>query len=159
MPRPRSMRRSFMQNIINLSPLAAICLYSLVFGWERGRLRAMCSIKSHRSIMQARSRLPWRGCCGGLRLCCPSLTRVRSNISRKTLRQVRCSSLARNTNCAEVPEWSHRGRFQGRALKFRHRRCLRAFATVGSCAIFAFPLSRPISVAPLATTFHHSVGP
>jgi aryl-alcohol dehydrogenase-like predicted oxidoreductase len=60
---------------------------------------------------------------------------------------------------AEVPEWSHRGRFQGRALKSRHRRCLRAFATVGGCAIFAFPLSRPISVAPLATTFHHSVGP
>jgi hypothetical protein len=100
MPLPRSMRRSFMQNIINLSPLAAICLYSLVFGWERGRLRAMCSIKSHRSIMQARSRWPWRGCCGGLALCYPSLTRVRSNISRKTLRQVRCSSLARNTNCS-----------------------------------------------------------
>jgi hypothetical protein len=60
---------------------------------------------------------------------------------------------------AEVPEGSHRGRFQGRALKFRHRRRLRAFATVGSCAIFAFPVSRPISVAPLTTTFHHSVGP
>jgi Aldo/keto reductase family len=60
---------------------------------------------------------------------------------------------------AEVPEGSHRGRFQGRALKFRHRRRLRAFATVGSCAIFASPVSRLISVAPLTSAFHHSVGP
>src|SRR6202035_2110480 len=63
-------------------------------------LRAMCSIKSHRSILQARSRWPWCGCGGGLALCYPSLTRGRSHISRKTLRQVRCSSLARNTNCS-----------------------------------------------------------
>jgi hypothetical protein len=160
MPRPRSMRRSFRQNIINPSPLAAICLYSLVFGWERGRLRAICSIKSHRSIMQARSRWPWRGCGGGLALCYPSLTRVRSNISRKTLRAGSLQLTREKYELlAEVPEWSHRGRFQGRALKFRHRRCLRAFATVGSCAIFAFPVSRPTSVAPLTTTFHHSVGP
>ena len=160
MPRPRSMRRSFMQNIINPSPLAAICRYSLVFGWERGRLRAMCSIKSHRSIMQARSRWPWRGCGGGLALCYPSLTRVRSNISRKTLRAGSLQLTREKYELlAEVPEWSHRGRFQGRALKFRHWRCLRAFATVGSCAIFAFPVSRPTSVAPLTTTFHHSVGP
>ena len=142
------------------SPLAAMCLHSLVFGWERGRLRAMCSIKSNRSIMQARSRWPWRGRGGGLALCYPSLTRVRSNISRKTLRAGSLQLTREKYELlAEVPEWSHRGRFQGQALKFRHRRCLRAFATVGSCAIFAFPVSRPTSVAPLTTTFHHSVGP
>jgi hypothetical protein len=148
------MRRSFMQNIVKPSPLAAIRLYSLVFGWERGRLRAMCSTKSHRSIMQARSRWPWRGRGGGLALCYPSLTRVRSNISRKMLRAGSLQLTREKYELlAEVPEWSHRGSFQGRALKSRHRGCLRAFATAGSCAIFAFPVSRPTSVAPLATTF------
>jgi hypothetical protein len=160
LPRPRSTAAILHAKHNHPSPLAAMCLHSLVFGWERGRLRAMCSIKSHRSIMQARSRWPWRGRDGGLALCYPSLTRVRSNISKKTLRAGSLQLTREKYELlAEVPEWSHRGRFQGRALKFRHRRCLRAFATVGSCAIFAFPVSRPTSVAPLTTTFHHSVGP